>query len=224
MVLDLDPSGMAAARRMMVDCQVRPSDVTKVDIVDAMLWAPREQFMPRPKRAMAYVGEHVEVAPCRFELDPRVFGKMLDAADPQPDDLALIIGGGGGYAAAVLSRMVAAVVSLEEDAALAAAASNALAAVNVDNVMVEQGPLTGGCAAHQPYNLILVYGGVADLSQSAAPQQLADGGRLVSIAMDGALGRCEVMVRSGDAFGVRRAFDASAPLLPGFGRAAAFTF
>ena len=36
----------AQARRTMVDCQVRPSDVTDLRIIAAMLDVPRERFVP----------------------------------------------------------------------------------------------------------------------------------------------------------------------------------
>ncbi|MGB0903221.1 MAG: protein-L-isoaspartate O-methyltransferase, partial [Halocynthiibacter sp.] len=40
----------ATRRLMMVDTQVRPSDVTKFPIIDAMLSTPRENFVPRDRR------------------------------------------------------------------------------------------------------------------------------------------------------------------------------
>jgi protein-L-isoaspartate(D-aspartate) O-methyltransferase len=45
-------------RTMMVDTQVRPSDVTKFPIIDAMLAIPREAYVPDSKREAAYVGEN----------------------------------------------------------------------------------------------------------------------------------------------------------------------
>jgi len=52
----------AAAREMMVDCQVRPSDVTRYAVIDAMLEVPRERFVPSSKRSVAYAGEAIEMA------------------------------------------------------------------------------------------------------------------------------------------------------------------
>ena len=45
----------AAARRMMVDGQVRTSDVTDLRIVAAMLELPRERFVPEAKADLAYL-------------------------------------------------------------------------------------------------------------------------------------------------------------------------
>ena len=47
------------ARESMVDCQVRPSDVTKYPIIDALLQTPKEKFVPIEKQSIAYMGEHL---------------------------------------------------------------------------------------------------------------------------------------------------------------------
>ena len=46
----------ATRRTMMVDTQIRPSDVTKFPIISAMLSVPRENFVPRDKREAAIWG------------------------------------------------------------------------------------------------------------------------------------------------------------------------
>ena len=44
----------AAARRMMVDGQVRTADVTNPELIQAMLDVPRELFVPKPLADRAY--------------------------------------------------------------------------------------------------------------------------------------------------------------------------
>ncbi|MEL6312873.1 MAG: protein-L-isoaspartate O-methyltransferase, partial [Pseudomonadota bacterium] len=67
----------AARRTMMVDTQVRPSDVTKFPIIDTMLTVPRELFVPTGQREAAYIGENIEIGPGRVVLEPRTLAKML---------------------------------------------------------------------------------------------------------------------------------------------------
>jgi hypothetical protein len=86
----------AKQRVTMVDTQVRPSDVTKFPIIDAMLDVPREAFLPDARREMAYVGGPIEIAPGRVLLEARTIAKMLDAADLEPGDVVLEIGSGLG--------------------------------------------------------------------------------------------------------------------------------
>src|SRR5690606_40440779 len=94
----------AARRTMMVDTQVRPNDVTKYPIIEAMLAVPREVFVPAASREAAYVGGNIEIAPGRVMLEPRTLAKMLGALDIQRGDLVLDVGCGLGYSAAVLAR------------------------------------------------------------------------------------------------------------------------
>ncbi len=131
----------AARRTIMVDTQIRPSDVTKFPIIDAFLSVPRERFVPDRLRELAYVGENVELGGGRVLLEPRTLGKMLDGLDIGPDELVLDIGAAHGYSSAVISRLAEAVVALEEDAQMAGEAETALAEVSADNVAVIEGPL-----------------------------------------------------------------------------------
>lgn len=234
---DMESAAFEAARVRMVDRQVRPSDVTRPELIDAMLWAPRERFLPKSKRPLAYMGEHVDLGGGRVELDPRTLAKMIEELGPRPDDLALVIGSGGGYAAAVMSRLCAAVVALEEDPALSTAASESFAAIGVDTVINVSGPLAAGWAENGPYNVILVNGAVeagalrpGGALAKVIDQQLASGGRLAALNVEGALGWCAVAMKAashgpaGLDWSARRAFDAAAPILPGFAAEKEFVF
>jgi protein-L-isoaspartate(D-aspartate) O-methyltransferase len=212
-----------AARTAMVDRQVRPSDVTSFPIIAALLAVPRERFVPSALRAVCHAGDDLPLGGGRSLLDPRVFAKMLDAADIDPGDLVLDLGCGMGYSTAVLSRLAAAVVGVESDAALAKQAAATLTALEIDNAMIENRPLAEGAPDNAPYNVILINGAVEEIPE-ALRAQLRDGGRLVAIEMTGGVGRCSVWTRTGDVIASRRAFDATAGLLEGFRRAAAFEF
>jgi protein-L-isoaspartate(D-aspartate) O-methyltransferase len=213
----------AAAREAMVDGQVRPSDVTTFSIIAAMLSVPREDYVPQAMREVAYLGEHVPLAPGRVVLDPRVFAKLLDALRVGPRDLVLDVGCGLGYSTAVLARMAEAVIAVEADETLAHEAEAALVAHAVDNALVHHGPLTEGCAEHGPYDAIMLQGAIETLP-TAYESQLKTGGRIVAIFVDGAHGQARIGTRTDAGIAWRRAFDATAPVLPGFVRAKAFEF
>jgi protein-L-isoaspartate(D-aspartate) O-methyltransferase len=213
----------AAAREAMVDRQVRPSDVTRYPIIEALLRVPREDFVPQALRPVAYLGEHVPLGANRVLLDPRVFAKMLDALDLGPDDLVLDVGCGLGYSTAVIARLAEAVIALEEDAAMAAEAEAQLTAHGADNAVVEQGPLAAGIARHGPFDAIIIEGAVEALPDAFAAQ-LKPGGRIVAIFADGAGGQARLGLRTAQGIGWRRIFDATAPVLPGFQAMKAFEF
>jgi protein-L-isoaspartate(D-aspartate) O-methyltransferase len=208
-------------RAMMVDSQVRTADVTKFPIIEAMLAIPREAFVPAQKREAAYIGENVELAPGRVVLEPRTLAKMLDALAIRPDELVLDVGSGLGYSAAVIGRMAEAVVALEEDPAMAAEAETALAAVGADNVVVVTAPLAEGAAKHGPYDVIVVQG-AAVVVPPALEAQLKEGGRLGCLFMQDGLGVARIGYKSDGRLSWRFAFNAAAPVLPGFAPAPAF--
>lgn len=204
----------ATRRTMMVDTQVRPNDVTKFPIIAAMLSIPREQFVPSQRREAAYVGENILIAPGRVMLEPRTIAKMLDVLDIVPTDLVLDVGCGLGYSSAVIARMAEAVVALEEEG-LAEQAEAALAAQGCDNVAVVSGKLTDGAAKHGPYDVIIVEG-AAEVVPQTLVDQLKDGGRIACLFMEDALGVVRLGTKDDGIMTWRYAFNATAPILPGF--------
>lgn len=208
-------------RTMMVDTQVRPSDVTKFPIIDAMLSVPREAFVPQSMREVAYVGECIELGNNRVVLEPRTLAKMLDALDIQPDELVLDIGSALGYSAAVIACMAEAVIALEDDASMTSDAQENLLENGADNVVCETGTLAQGAAAHGPYDVVLLQGAVEELPD-AIVDQVKEGGRIACIFADGALGTVKVGYKLEGKMNWRFAFNANAPVLPGFEREAAF--
>ncbi len=213
----------AQRRTMMVDTQVRPSDVTKFPIIDAMLHVPREAFVPRPLREAAYMGENLDLGAGRVLLEPRTLAKMLDTLDIRGDELVLDVGSALGYSAAVMARMAEAVVALEEDEAMSAEAEGLLMEFGADNVIVHTAPLAGGAPEHGPYDVIALEGAVQHLPQ-AITDQLKDGGRIACLFMEGALGAVRIGYKLNGNITWRFAFNAGAPVLPGFEKHAAFIF
>ena len=207
----------SARRTMMVDTQVRPSDVTKFPIIEAMLSVPREDFVPASQREAAYMGENIELSDNRVILEPRTLAKMLDVLDIGQDELVLDIGAGYGYSSAVIAHMAQAVVALEEDNAMVEEAKDALVAANADNVVIEHGSLVAGAAEHGPYDVIIIQGGVSHLPQ-AIISQLKEGGRIACLFMEDALGEVRIGYKMDEHVSWRRSFNAGAPVLNGFER------
>ena len=214
-------SEFATRRVMMVDTQVRPSDVTKFPIIDAMLTVPREIFVPDDKREAAYVGENLTLSPGRVVLEARTLAKLLDALDIRPTELVLDVGSGLGYSAAVIARLAETVVAVEEDTGLATEAQRLLSEAGVDNAVVVTGALAEGSAKCAPYDVITIEGGV-EVVPAAILDQLKDGGRIGAIFMENAVGTARIGYKTGGQITWRSVFNAGAPVLPGFAKARGF--
>ena len=211
----------AQRRTMMVDSQVRPNEVTSYPVIEAMLNVPREHFVPDSRQDVAYAENNIDLAPGRVLLEPRTLGKMMDVLDLQNSDLVLDIGPGYGYAAALMARIVEAVVAVEDNPDLAAEAEARLAAQDVFNVAVVTGPLVGGCVSQGPYDAVLVEGAIEEFPE-ALTEQISDGGRVVAMFREGQLGVVRVGLKHDGRINWRFAFNAGAPVLPGFARRQGF--
>lgn len=213
----------AARRTMMVDTQIRPSDVTKFPVIEAMLAIPRETFLPAELVEAAYAGANVTLPGGRVLLEPRTLAKALDALDLQRGDLVLDLAVGTGYSSAVLARMVEMVIAVESDADMAQDAQANLSAIGADNAVVIAGNPALGAPAHGPYDAIIMQGGIEAFPE-ALSEQLKDGGRVAALFMQDAVGVVRLGVKSGGRVIWRDMFNAAAPVLPEFARAPAFTF
>lgn len=211
----------ATRRTMMVDTQVRPSDVTKFPIIDAMLAVPREAFVPDAKREAAYVGENLELGGGRVMLEARTLAKMIDALDIQPSHVVLDVACGLGYSTAVLARMCDFVVAVEDDEARAQEAQSILSEQGVDNAAVMSGALAEGAAKSGPYDIVILQG-AAEQVPDGLLDQLREGGRIAAVFSEGTLGVVRIGHKIDGAVNWRFSFNASAPVLEGFEKVSAF--
>lgn len=202
---------------------MRPSDVTKFPIIDALLSIPREDYVPDDKRDAAYIGENIDIGGGRVVLEPRTLAKMLEAVNVQPKDVVLDLGCGLGYSTAVLAQLAEFVVAVEDDATRAEEAQQNLSAHGVDNAAVFEGVLAEGSAKSAPYDVIMLQGAVEQVPE-ALLAQVKEGGRIVAIFAEGALGVVRVGRKIDGTVNWRMAFNAGAPVLTGFTKEVAFEF
>jgi protein-L-isoaspartate(D-aspartate) O-methyltransferase len=218
--------GFSTARQNMVDCQVRPSDVTDSRIIDAMLEVPREVFVPQNQRPLAYLDLDLDVGAQgakRFLIKPAVTAKMLQAAEIKATDKVLVVGCATGYTAAIVAKFAGEVTATESDPALAATAKAALSEVGLGRVTVGTAAAADGQAGSGPYDVI-VLNGATEVVPDGLYQQLREGGRLVGVFATMQPPRATIVTHSHDDYGSRALFDAVAPVLPGLERHPAFVF
>lgn len=215
----------AAARRFMVDGQIRTNKVTDERLIEALVDLPRERFVPSGLEARAYLDDDLPLGNGRYLMEPMVLARLVQSLHLQPGDRVLVVGAAGGYSAALLARLGASVTALESDSALASAARVALSNDRADANVVS-GPLQDGYAQGGPYAAILIEGAVGEVPARLL-EQLKQQGKLATVLRENNVtsGRAVLVTRGeGGAAGTRILFDANTPLLPGFEPAPAFTF
>jgi len=144
----------AAARKAMIDSQLRTSGVNEPWVLSAMASVPRERFVPGAAREAAYIDRAIALGDGRFLAAPLVHARMLAEAAPTRADKVLLIGDGDGYLAALVTPLV-----------------GSLDAVS---------PADAGKKRRKgPYSLLLVDGAAEELPAPLLAQ-LDEGGRIVT--------------------------------------------
>lgn len=217
----LAPPDFAAARRHMIESQLRPSDVSDPVVIAAMAVTRREDFVPEAQRHLAYIDRAVPLAGGRVMNPALSTGLLLTRAELSGKDKVLLIGAGTGYVAALLAGIVARVVAVEDDRALVEHATTALA--SMANVSIVESPLSQGHAADAPYDLIIIDGAVQQVPDVIVAQ-LAEGGRLLAGLDENGVSRLAAGRRQADAFALIPFVDTDIAPLAAFARPKSYSF
>ncbi|UIJ73572.1 protein-L-isoaspartate O-methyltransferase [Aurantimonas sp. HBX-1] len=213
-----------SARTKMVDNQIRTTDVSSHAILRAFLQVPREEFVPAPRKPLAYIDEDVPLGGGRYVMEPSPLAKLLQLAAVRPDDVVLDVGCGSGYGSAILSHLAGSVVALEEDPQLAAQATDNLSRLDYVTCVVVEGRLAEGYPSEAPYDVIFFEGSVETLPETFF-EQLREGGRMVVVEGVGLAAAARLYIKDEDGIvSDRFGFNCSIRPLPGFAKAASFEF
>ncbi|MGB2159746.1 MAG: protein-L-isoaspartate O-methyltransferase family protein, partial [Candidatus Puniceispirillaceae bacterium] len=106
--------------------------MTDSRVLDAFGTIPREEFVSRHQRAIAYIDEDLQVPGGRCMMEPMVLARMIQALAVDADDNVLVVGCGTGYSAAILALMAGSVIAVETRAQMVEKAQETLVANGVD--------------------------------------------------------------------------------------------
>ena len=155
------PDSFTAARRAMVDCQLRTSGVNEEFVLARMLAVPREDHVPQRARGTAYIDRAIALDNGARIAAPLFYGMLLAEAQPKADDTVLVVDSGSGYLPALIEPLVA----------------------SVDVITPEEA--AGKSRKRTTYSLVLIDGAIESVSEAIA-KRMADGGRIVTgIAKNG---------------------------------------
>ena len=213
----MDETHFSQARQTMVDCQIRPTKVTDENIIDAFATVPREAFVGRNQRAIAYVDEDLPLPGGRCMMEAMVLARLIQALNVDKSDNVLVIGAATGYGAAIMARLAGSVIAVETRTQMVEKAQETLVSIGTDNAVAIKGRLTDGFANEGPYDAILIEGAVETVPDRIL-DQLGNGGRLVAVwrPEDAAVGVASIWTKAGDEFVRSPLFDAQVPVLDEF--------
>jgi protein-L-isoaspartate(D-aspartate) O-methyltransferase len=211
------------ARLNMINNQLRPNGVDDPRVLDAMAHVPRERFVPKALRGVAYADEDLPLPGGNWLIEPLVLARLIQAAEVRPTDVVLVVGYATGYVGAVLARLAGTVILVEPQAA-AAPVEALLDHLGVDNVVVvESDDPAGGHPGQAPFDLILLVGSVPGVPP-ALLEQIGESGRIVAVIDDGRIGKATVFTKLHGVVGQREMWDAQTPPCPGLQPRPRFAF
>jgi protein-L-isoaspartate(D-aspartate) O-methyltransferase len=213
----------ARARSNMVQNQLRPNRVEDPNVLSAMAEVPRERFLPKALRSVAYADEDLPLPDGGWLIEPRVLARLIQAAEVRPGDVVLVIGCTTGYAGAVLSRLAGTVILVEPPPA-AERVEALLDDLGVDNVVVVQSDdPASGHPSQAPFDVVLLVGSVPGVPP-ALLEQIAESGRIAAVIDEGRVGKATLFTKLHGVVGQREICDAQTPPCPWLQPSPGFAF
>ena len=161
----------------MVEQQIRTWEVLDQDILDLLYAVPREEFVPRAYRNLAFSDMEIPLGEGQRMWAPKMEARVLQALALQRTERVLEVGTGSGYLTALLAHRAAQVYSVEILPSLAEFGRANLARHGRTHVTVEVGDAACGYAKWAQYDVIVLTGSTPVVPQSLL-DQVAAGGRL----------------------------------------------
>ncbi len=174
----MSESAYAAARRQMVDRQIRRRGVTDGRVLDAMERVERHRFVPTDHQYLAYEDSALPLSLGQSISQPYMVAAMTEALEATPTSRVLEVGTGSGYQTAVLAEIASRVFTIERLPELSIDAQAVLGTLDYTNVEFRIGDGSRGWPDEAPFDAILVTAAAAQVPQQLL-DQLADGASLV---------------------------------------------
>ena len=195
-------SGTERARANMIEQQIRTWEVLSQDVLDILRIVHREDFVPEPYRALAFVDTEVPLVVDGEEtgetmLPPKFEARILQEVAVRANDSVLEVGTGSGYMAALLAFKAEHVVTVEIDPRLKHFAEANLARAGVGNVRVDLGNGSAGWPAIGEVDVVVVSGSLPFVPRSLL-DQVRVGGRLAAVVGDAPAMSAEIWRRTGE--------------------------
>ncbi|MFA6218776.1 MAG: protein-L-isoaspartate O-methyltransferase [Erythrobacter sp.] len=199
MTTTLAPStDFAAARRAMIDSQLRTSGVNEAFVLERMDAVAREDFVPETMRAAAYTDRAIRLGEGKALPAPLFHGMMLAEAQPRTDDSVLVVDGGSGYLAALVEPLV-----------------GSLRTLCADEVV--------GAKKKGNYSLVLVDGAIEHVPAELA-KLVAEGGRIVTGLVERGVTRLATGRKAAGSLALLPLAEIGVPRLHRFDRPASWSF
>ena len=211
-------------RKNMIDCQLKPNKIIDLNLIDAFQRVPREIFVNKKNINQCYLDINIDLTKNRFLLNPMVNARLIQSLNISDNDTILSIGSGVGYNSVILSYLCNTVIGIESIKSFYEFLSDVLTQLEVNNVVFIQSKIENGYSDQQPYDCIIIEGGVNYVPIEIL-NQLSENGRLVAVEIEeGRIGKANLYLRYENEFTKNYLFDAYIPVFDCFKKTKKFNF
>jgi protein-L-isoaspartate(D-aspartate) O-methyltransferase len=172
------PDSLEAARKQMVEHQIRARGVCDPRVLNAMTSVLRERFIPYARRDAAYDDRALPLDCGQTISQPFMVAYMTELLEVDAKSKVLEVGTGSGYQAAILAKLARVVHTIERLETLRLKAEQTLRSLGIANVIFHVGDGTLGLPTEAPFDRIMVTAGAPRVPQRLV-DQLVEGGRMV---------------------------------------------
>jgi len=207
----------------MVLGQIKPLSNISQNILEALYGIDRKDYTPIELRDFSYIEKNIHIGKNRYLLKPAITAKLLSALEVEGTETILIISSTTGYSAALASKIAETVICIEEDSDLLDFSEKIAIANSMNNIVFIKNKLNKGYPDQGPYTCILIEGAIEE-EPKLIIDQLADGGRLVTILNDNENGSAIKYSKINGQITSQFLFSMDAPVLESFKKSKKFNF
>jgi protein-L-isoaspartate(D-aspartate) O-methyltransferase len=187
-----------AARRAMIDSQLRTSGVNEPWVLARIAAVAREDFVPAEARAVAYIDRSIPLPDGGVMGPPLFHARLIAEAKPKPTDRVLVVDGGSGYLPALLQGLVKSVEVISPAQALDSHGGGSVALMIID-----------GAVEHIP---------------DVLAERLADDGRVVTGVIEAGVTRLAIGRKTAGTIALLPLAEMGIPRLAAFDKRKAWSF
>ena len=188
---------LAAARRAMIDSQLRVSGINQEWLLAILARVPREDYVPATARGHAYIDRAIPLGNGQSLPAPLFQASLLAEAKPQAHEKVLVISP-AGYLSALVEPLVQSVETVDPAGA-------------------------NGVQTPSAYDLVLIDGAIEQLPDNLL-NALLDGGRVVTGLVLRGVTRLAAGTKSGGAVNLDPLADMGIPVLREFAAPKSWSF
>ena len=207
----------------MIDGQVKPLSNIEPSILEALYNIDRKDYIPDNFKDFSYSEKNIYLGNGRYLPKPAITAKLLSALEVETLETVLIIGSATGYSAAITSKIAETVICIEEDLDLITFSESIANSNSINNIVFINNKLSIGYMDQGPYSCILIEGGIEEVP-SIILDQIAEGGRLVTVIIQNDAGSAIKYSRKNNQINSQFLFSIEAPSLKSFEKAKKFKF